>query len=333
MGKEAPKRESPKADTGKDAVQASASKAGTDTQKTEDLSERPAPSSSTPDSDDNADLKSAIADLLKKGDLGALADKVGVDRKAVDASSAKLRLSRKREEEAVSRAKDAETKLAEANELREAAKREYGAPHKAREAYDKGYFHEAAQWVSHVLGDDFATVTRNIANATKGMTPEALKQFQKERELKQREAALEAKERQREEKITEEQRTGRALQAIDSRCAGHDALKIKGGNKLIMRLLEDAFDPKTGKIGIGYKQAADRVLEEFLANAQALGLTRGAPEKKPDPPPKPKGPEPHRRREFPADRVGTDSAGDKRKGTSFEERAARAQRAFERGRP
>lgn len=323
MGKEAPKEDRPKAKP--EEKPADASPAETD-------SSSPAKSATT--DDDSTDLKSALSDMLKKGDLGALAEKLGVDKKVVDASSAKLRLSRKREEEAVARAKDAETKLAEANELRDSARREYGAPHKAREAYDKGDFHEAAQWVSHVLGDDFATVTRNIANATKGMTPEALKQFQRERELKLREAALEAKEKAREEKISEEQRTGRALQAIDSRCAGHEALKIKGGNRLIMRLLEDAFDPKTGKIGIGYKQAADRVLNEFLENAQALGLTRGVtPEKEPDPPPKPKAPEQRGRREFPADRVGADSVGDKRKGTSFEERTARAQRAFERGRP
>lgn len=290
------------------------------------------------DKDDSTDLKGAIAELLKKGDLGALADKVGVDRKAVDASSAKLRLGRKREQEADRKLAEAETKAREVADIHESARREYGAPHKARESYDRGDFHEAAQWIAHVLGDDFATVTRNVANATKGMSPEALRQFQRERELKQREAALEAKERGHKETITQQQADERALKAVNAKCAGHDVLKLKGGDKLVRKLLDDRFNPETGTIGIGYRQAADMVVADFLDNAKALGLVKADDVEPPPPPqvivqtpPPAPAPKPRGKREFPADK-GLDAEGDKRKGAGFERRRALADRLFEKSR-
>jgi len=280
------------------------------------------------DSATDADLKSAIGALLEKGDLGEIAKKVGKDPKVVDISSAKLRLGRKRESEA-------DAKIAEATEMRDAARREYGAPHKARAAYDKGDFHEAAQWISQALGDDFATITRNVANATKGMNEAELKKFQKERELKQREAALEAREKKQQAEVTQAERDGRALKAVSAKCAGHDALKLRGGDRLIKAVLEQHFNPATGVIGIGYRQAADQVLAEFLENAQALGLAKPSSEPAkqeaitPEPAAKPRA-----RREFPADKTpGPDADGQKTRGSSLAERQARAQRAFERGRP
>lgn len=285
-----------------------------------------ATASSATKGDDSTDLKGAIAALLKQGDLGAIAEKVGVDRKHADASSAKLRIARKSAEEA-------DAKLTEAKDLKARAQKEFGAPYKAREAYDKGDFHEAAEWISHVLGEDFAAVTRNIANATKGMDETQLKRFQKERELKAREKALEEKERATERKVTEEQREGRAIKAVVAKCAGHDALKLKGGDRLVMQKLEAAFDPQKGTIGIGYKQAADQVLEEFLENAKALGLSRGdAP--KPTAATPPKAPEPARgRREFPTESGSAKPSEGKARGLSFEERRARAERQYEKGRP
>lgn len=348
MGKEAAADEAekarPKAKKAPSTASGEETASGASARAAGDPSKDPAaraPDAGDHDADDSTDLKGAIAELLKKGDLGALADKVGVDRKAVDASSAKLRLGRKREQEADRKLAAAEAKAREVAEIHESARREYGAPHKAREAYDRGDFHEAAQWISHSLGDDFATITRNVANATKGMSPEALKQFQRERELKQREAALEAKERRHTESITQQQADERALKAVNAKCAGHDVLKIKGGDRLVKKLLEDKFDPQTGTIGIGYRQAADMVVAEFLENAKALGLVKAdeveppppaqvivhTPPPAPAPPPKPRG-----KREFPADK-GLDSEGDKRKGQGFERRRALADRLFERGRP
>jgi hypothetical protein len=285
-------------------------------------------SASGDDSATDADLKAAIGALLEKGDLGEIAKKVGKDPKVVDISSAKLRLGRKRESEA-------DAKMAEATEMRDAARREYGAPHKAREAYDKGDFHEAAQWISQALGDDFAAITRNVANATKGMNETELKKFQKERELKQREAALEAREKKQQAEVTQAERDGRALKAVSAKCAGHDALKLRGGDRLIKAVLEQHFNPATGVIGIGYRQAADQVLAEFLENARALGLAKPSsePAKQEAIPPEP-APKTRARREFPADKTpGADADGQKTRGSSLAERQARAQRAFERGRP
>jgi hypothetical protein len=290
--------------------------------------EEPAKAEEKPEPAPDDRSRSELADLLKAGQLEELAEKLGVDRKVVEVSNAKLRLARGRNQEADAKLRKATEAVQTAEQLQAAAKKEYGAPHKAREAYDKGEFADAAQWIAQALDDDFASITRNIANATKGMDAKELGRFTKDRELRQREAALTAREKAREQEVTAEQRTARAVKTIDAKCAGHDALKLQGGSKLILRRLEDAFDPKSGKLGIGYQQAADQVLAEFMADAKALGLTRGEQPAKVEEKAKP---EPAKgKKEFPAAAAKGDA--EKTRGLTFEERQARAARAYERNR-
>lgn len=213
--------------------------------------------------------------------------------------------------------------------MREAAKKEFGAPHKAREAYDKGDFAGAAQWIANALDDDFASITRNVANATKGMDEKTLATFRKERELNQREAALNAKERDRERTVTEEQRIAKGLKTIEAKCAGHDVLKLKGASRAIHKRLEEAWDAKSGELKLGYKQAADQVLAEFMQDAEALGLTKAEPAPKVESTPPPKS---RSREEFPARQERVEDDGTKTRGLSFAERQARAARAYERSR-
>ena len=276
------------------------------------------------------EVKSVVGALLKAGDLVGLAKLSGVDAKSVDTSSAKLALSRKRGQEA-------EEKLTQANTLKVECQKEYGAPHKARKAVDKGDFAEAARWVGEALKMDFATFTRKVADATKGMDPKELERFTKDRELKQREEALEAKEKAKETERTEAERVGKATKTIAAKLPDHPAIKLKDGAKLIYLVLEASFDKATGTLGIGYKQAADRVLAEFDENARALGYSKGAAApaapvvtKKPEeaPPARTRG-----KQEFTppvASKEPDQAQGNKRKGSSLEDRAARAERAHQR---
>lgn len=274
------------------------------------------------------EVKSVVAALLKASDLTGLAKLAGVDSKLVDASTAKLALVRKRGQEA-------DAKLTQANQLKVECQQEYGAPHKARKAVDKGEFAEAARWIGEALKMDFATFTRKVADATKGMDPKELERFQKDRELKAREDALEAKERAKETERTEAERTAKATKTIEAKLSDHPVLKLRGGSALVYRVLESAFDKATGTLGIGYKQAADRVLAEFDENAKALGYTKGgkpteeAPHTKPEdkPPTKPRG-----KQGFtpPEKAEQNEPAGGKRKGSTLEERQARAERSFQR---
>lgn len=248
-----------------------------------------------------------------------------MDAKSVDASSAKLALVRKRQQ-------SAEASERAVKEIREECKRLYKDPHAARKAVDEGRFSDAAQYMEHVLGMTFAEFTRKVATATKGMSPEELERHKKERELKAREEALAEKERKSATEKSEQERVEKACKSITAKLANHDVLKIKNGARLVYKLLDENFDPETGTLKLGYKQAADQVLADFESNAKALGWSKGgkqeqAPEKKPDPESKPG------KQEFPAPAgEHNGESGKTRRGKSFEERAALASRKFERSR-
>lgn len=273
-----------------------------------------------------AEARTALGQLLAAGKLPELADALGIERKAVDASSAKLALGRKRSQEAAAAERNA-------REIRDECRRLYRDPHQAKKAVDDGKFHEAAEYVSSILGMDFGEFTRHVANATKGMKPEELERYKRERAVEARERAVAEKEKKTETERTEEERIGKACKTIEAKLSGHDALKLRGGARLIYRVLDENFNSKTGELKIGYKQAADQVLNEFLENARALGLTKGGkqePEKKPE---EKKGEEkPAGKKEFPAPPGERQDGERPRRGRSHEERAALASRQFERSR-
>lgn len=281
-----------------------------------------------------AAAKTALGALLVAGNLTELAKQVGVDAKAVDASGKKLMLVRENVSKASTLLAQATEKETTAKTIREDCKREFGDPHRARKAVSEGKFAEAAQWIEKALDIPFAEFTRHVATATKGMDPKELERFTKDRELRDREKALEAKEKAKVEELSREQQTAKATKTIVAKCAGHAVLKLRDGAKLVLRKLEDAFDDKTGVVGLGYSQAADQVLAEFDESARALGYTKGAaaPEVKPEVKPEEK---PRGKVEFqqPAgDKKNEEPAGSKRRGSSFEERTAKAARAYERSR-
>lgn len=245
----------------------------------------------------------------------------------MDVSSGKLAISRKR-------LQDATQAERAAKEIRDECRRAYRDPHLARKAVDEGKFHEAAEYIAHVIGMDFGEFTRHVATATKGMSKEELERFKKERDLEARERALAEKEKRTETEKTEQERIGKACKTIEAKLPEHPAIKLKNGARLIYAVLDDHF--KDGKLTIGYKQAADRVLQEFEENARALGYTKGGkaaePEKKPEVKPAPEE-KPAGKKEFPAEPGQRQDGSEKpRRGRSFEERSALASRTFERSR-
>ncbi len=286
------------------------------------------PAERPPEGDVPEAARATLGKLLADGKLGELAEKLGVDRKAVDVSSGKLSLSRKRMQEA-------EAKERNATEMQAECKRLYGDPHKARLATDAGRFAEAAEYFSRIVGMDFATFTRHVAGATKGMAPEELARFQKERELARREKELNDREGKAQRERTEEERIGKACKTIETKLTGHDALKLKGGSRRVYAILNDHFDPKSGQLSIGYQKAADMALAEFRADADALGYTKGG--KAPEPEQKPseaRPDEPRGKKPFaPAEAKTDEPAAGKRRGMTMEERSARADRNYQRSRP
>jgi len=194
----------------------------------------------------------------------------------------------------------------------------FGDPESARKAYDAGQHHEAAKYIQRIFGDDFAEITKKIARATAGLSPEKLKELEERdrftREKREFEEAKAKAEREKNQGATRE----KAIGVCKDKCAGHDALKLKNGADLVLREMERNWDADTKSFKVSWRQAADAVVAEKMAEAEALGLKRPTATlvpKKEEPKPEAK-PEP----------IVTRKRGERFERPSFEQRHAEAAR-------
>lgn len=152
----------------------------------------------------------------------------------------------------------------------------FGAPHEVKDAYTKGEYHAAAKALERWLGDDFATVTQKIARQTAGLSPERLAELEERDRLRRENAELAREKAEREQRGKAETTRAQALSTVTSKAAGHPALKVRGGAELILQELESSWDPGAKGFRLTIQQAADRVVAQRKADAEALGL-RAAP--------------------------------------------------------
>lgn len=150
----------------------------------------------------------------------------------------------------------------------------YGDPDAAKQAYDKGSFHEAAKYMQRIFGDDFATITQKIARATAGLSPEKLKELEDRDAFTREKREFDARKAKDKEESEKGATREKAQKVVTEKCAGHDALKLRNGAELVLRELEANFDATAKTFKISFRQAADKVVAEKLAEAEALGVRR-----------------------------------------------------------
>jgi hypothetical protein len=180
-----------------------------------------------------------------------------------------------------SKAKEREDKLSRAEHNLQAR---YGDPDAARKAYEAGNHYEAAKYVQRIFGDDYATITQKIARATAGLSPEKMKELEERDAFQREKREFEAAKKRKEEEQTAGATREKAVAHVAEKCKGHDVMKLKNGGELTLRVLEKHWD--RDHFTISFKAAADMVLADKLAEAEALGLKRHTAalvEKKPDP--------------------------------------------------
>lgn len=193
-------------------------------------------------------------------------------------------------ERRLNKAKQRETALATREQTLTRAEQRltqvFGAPHEVKEAYAKGEYHAAAKALERWLGDDFATVTQKIARQTAGLSPERLAELEERDRLRRENAELAREKAEREQRGKAETTRAQALSTVTSKAAGHPALKVRGGAELILQELEASWDAAAKGFRLTIQQAADRVVAQRKADAEALGL-RAAPPPAPAPAAKP----------------------------------------------
>lgn len=161
----------------------------------------------------------------------------------------------------------------------------FGDPEAAVKEYEAKNYHAAAKYMQNVFKDDFATITQKIARHTAGLSPEKLKELEERdnftREKREFEAQKERERKAADEGVTREQ----AVKTCAAKCAGHDVLKLRNGPDLVLRELEASWDTERKGFRLTFKQAADKVVADKLAEAEALGARRAQAklEEKPQP--------------------------------------------------
>jgi hypothetical protein len=163
----------------------------------------------------------------------------------------------------------------------------YGSPDAIAAAYAKGEYHQMSKALQRWCGDDFAEITRKCARALAGLTPEKLKELDEQEAFKREKREWEQRKAKEEQDRNKGVTREKARQVAAEKCKGHDALKLKNGAELVLKQMEDGWDPDTKGFKLTWRQAADAVVAEKLAEAEALGLKRHAativtPEKKPE---------------------------------------------------
>lgn len=262
----------------KRAAQASGSKeqAEPEDTATEDKSEAVEQEESKTQSEEfkgTADEKiSAATKALEDGNIKELVKILGADKKLADVSNEKYRVLR----EKAKKNQEIENKLKAENnrliELGRTMRAEFGEPRTAQQAYKAGKFGKAAEALQRWFGDDFATITKNIAKEIAGLSPEDKARLEEKRKFEEEKAAFEAEKKKTTVKQTEAQKTEAALKTIETKCAGHAVLKLKNASRLVLQRMEQAWDPDLNGFRITFKQAADEILQEKIEEAKALGL-------------------------------------------------------------
>jgi hypothetical protein len=261
------------------------------------------------------DAKPADAATAPKTDESKTEAKPEEKKPDVDKRHAIAERREKRVQARETKAKEREDKLSRA-EHNLAAR--YGDPEAAKKAYESGQHYEAAKYIQRIFGDDFASITQKIARATAGLSPEKLKELEERDSFAREKRAFEAQKKKEEEAKTVGATREKAVAHVSDKCKGHDVLKLKNGADLVLSTLEKHWD--RDHFTITFKQAADMVLADKLAEAEVLGLKRHQAvvvPKKEETAPKPKHEARHKTPEVTEKRPGR---------LSFEERHAMAGR-------
>lgn len=241
----------------------------------------------------------AAATALEAGDLKQVAKLLGKDAKLVDTSGEKFSVLRRKAEKLEKQGSHLKAEESRIRALGATMREEFGEPKAAKDAYRAGKFSQAAVAIQRWFGQDFATITKNIAREVAGLSPEEKKLLEEKAALEKEKAEYAAEREKSKAKETDAQKREKAIATVTAKCTGHSVLKLKNGAQLVLDEMMRSFDADQNGFRLSFKQAADAVMAQKLEDAKALGFTsvaaaeasKGAPPtppaRKQDPPPTP----------------------------------------------
>lgn len=238
---------------------------------------------------------SSIVAAIESGDAKRIAKALGKPEAFLDTSNAKWvafreqqNAVRERDKQVTQREHEFNTKIAE-------ARAEFGPAIKAAKAYRDGDLTAFVTLVQELTGDRYDDAQRKVIRGEIAIDPatralrEEIAALKRERQAEKE--AAEAARRTDEQKAQYE----RAIEAVSNELAGHRVSKVKGYQREILNRVRDSWDPADNAYTLSFEEAADAIMAERDAEAEALGYQRPAPAPPPAPPAPPPGMPPRAR--------------------------------------
>lgn len=219
----------------------------------------------------------AIVAAIESGDAKKIAKALGKPDSFVEVSDAKWMAFREQQNAVRQRDKHLTQREHEFNTRLAEARTEFGAAIKAAKAYRDGNYAEFVTLVRELTGDAYDDAQRKVIEGEIAVDPSV-------RKLREELAALraeQAKEREEARKAqqTEQQKAQyeRAVEAVSQELVGHRVAKVKGYQREVLNRVRESWDPAEKAYTMSFAEAADAIMAERDAEAEALGYQRPAP--------------------------------------------------------
>lgn len=218
----------------------------------------------------------SIVAAIESGDAKKIAKALGKPESFLEVSDAKWmafreqqNAVRQRDKQLTQREHDFNTRIAE-------ARQEFGAAIKAAKAYRDGDLTAFVTLVTELTGESYDDAQRKVIQGEIAVDP-AVRKLREElaaeraQRLKDREELAAAKK-------TEEQQAqyARAVEHVTKELEGHRVSKIKGFQREVLNRVRESWDPAEKAYTLSFAEAADAMVAERDAEAEALGYHRPA---------------------------------------------------------
>ena len=219
----------------------------------------------------------AIVLAIDSGDPKKIAKALGKPDGYLDSSNAKWVAFREQQSAIRQRDRDLTEREHRYNEGMAAARKEFGTAIGAAKAYRDGDLKQFVTLIQELTGERYDDAQRKVISGELAIDP-GMKALRSEiAELR----AERAKERAEADKAQQERDRAtqyeRAVEAVTEELAGHRVTKLKGFQRDVLTRVRDSYDPSEKTYTLSFHEAADAIMAERDAEAEALGYSRAAP--------------------------------------------------------
>lgn len=235
----------------------------------------------------------SILEAFESGDPEKMAKATGKPKNFFVVSDAKWADFRKKENNVRTREKELTVKEGKFKVGQEAANREFGTAIRASLAYQEGDLESFVTLVEELTKESYDEAQRKVIKGEIALPDNVKAERKKLREAEKKIAELEAAQKPKEK--SQQDLYNEYVVRVEAELAGHKVAKVKGFGREVLEKVKASYSDADGTFTLSVKEAADQLLEERAAEAEALGLRTPAATTAPRKAPKAQTPPPRAR--------------------------------------